>query len=273
MGFTMSKREKAVKDRPNQQDRGVLVNLKESIATIFIKYSGIDIPNERPSVFALSNPKDGGGYALVFVNDIKLDLASHTVVADACVVPLYQGIIHKVLPAIQRLTKQGLNHIATLDDETRAWRMLLPAFAERCRTWKHLNKCEYLTNGVPVALDGLDESPLCSCGKGKNLGSFANMPEWKVLHQEATRVAIGPLFTFSFMDNMGASWVKNTENEVKDKTSDLPSSSSSSSRCANCGGPGAPTLLVCSACKKTKYCSRSCQKSHWKAHKSHCISG
>ena len=276
MGMTFSEAEKKVKDRPNQADIGVMVNLKESIAVMFMKYSGLDDPRQAQMPFGLRNPVNGVGvYTLIFVNDIKLDVASHTVVVDACVVPLIKKILPKISPVLRKLSARGLLEIVTLDHETRAWRLLLPAFAERCRTWKHLDSCEYLTKGIPAEVDGLTVSPLCSCGKGKNLGSFGNVPDWKPLHDEATRIAIGPLFTFSFMEGMLVK-MKEVMEEMFGKTSGTEpqasggsslSSSSNSPKCARCGGPGKPTLQACSVCKNAKYCSKDCQKNDWKSHK------
>jgi len=277
MGMTLSEAEKKVKDRQDQADKGAMVNLKESIATVFIKHSGLDGPRQARTPFGLCNPFNGVGvYTLIFVNDIKLDVASHTVVVDACVVPLIKKIMPKISPVLGKLSDRGLIQIITLDDETRTWRLLLPAFAERCRTWKHLDTCEYLTKGIPAEVDGLTISPLCSCGTGKDLGSFGNVPDWKLLHDEATRVAIGPLFTFSFMEGTMA---KMREEIVKvGKTGGAKpqagggsSSSSNSPQCARCGGPGKPTLQACSVCKNRKYCSKDCQKNDWKTHKSQCV--
>lgn len=39
--------------------------------------------------------------------------------------------------------------------------------------------------------------------------------------------------------------------------------------CANCIAPS-PDLVTCSACKLAKYCSKACQKSNWKKHKTVC---
>ncbi|KAF8914416.1 hypothetical protein CPB84DRAFT_1669124 [Gymnopilus junonius] len=269
LGCAFSADEKQVKERPNQEDRGVLVNIKESISAIFIDHVGLR--GQRDNIFGLSDPKNGGIYALIFVNDIKLDLPSHTIVADACVVPLYNAIMGKISSALQRLTNKRFHQVVTLEDEAKVWRLLLPVLAERCRTWKHLSKCEYLSDGIPVALEGPDKSPLCSCGKGKNLGSFGSIPEWKVLHKEATRIAISPLFSFSFMEDM-VSAMKNSINKLpNDRTSAPTIALSSSKLCSNCGSHGKPKLMVCSRCKKAKYCSQSCQNAHWKAHKRLCV--
>eukprot|EP00928_Gymnodinium_smaydae_P043804 TRINITY_DN29284_c0_g2_i1.p1 TRINITY_DN29284_c0_g2~~TRINITY_DN29284_c0_g2_i1.p1 ORF type:complete len:256 (+),score=19.45 TRINITY_DN29284_c0_g2_i1:156-923(+) len=41
--------------------------------------------------------------------------------------------------------------------------------------------------------------------------------------------------------------------------------------CSFCKSPGAKKLMHCSGCKCTAYCSRACQKNHWKdSHKSEC---
>ncbi|PPQ71586.1 hypothetical protein CVT26_010554 [Gymnopilus dilepis] len=133
-GMALSQYEKDVKERPDQGDRGVLVNIKESITALFYNYTGIDGPEKQSKIFGLTDPTNGGVYTLIFVNDIKLDLASHTLIADACAVPLYRALMVKISPALQRLTDRGLNQIVTLSDEAKVWRLLLPVVAERCRT-------------------------------------------------------------------------------------------------------------------------------------------
>lgn len=273
----LSKDEKIAKEK-SSQDRGTLVNLKQSIAVIFLKWAGAvkGFEKERFTHFGLySPPPEGvGNSTLIFVNDLRLDLASHTIVADACSVPLTEQNIDKLEPALGRLSRRGIIQVVTLDDEIRLWKYLLPALAERCRTWKHLSTCEYLFKGIPACMDGFDESPLCSCGKGKDLGNFGTKSEWKEFHSEATRIALSPLFSTTWMETPKAAM----KTELKKANIGTSSSSSSISppaskslpQCANCSGPGHPTLLSCSVCKHTKYCSRACQKSHWKTHKLQC---
>ena len=283
LGLTLSANEKIARDNSAQHDPGSLVNLKASIATIFIKWAGVEKSSKNvksrfhPQAFGLYNPTDGiRVHTLIFVNDIRLDLASHTIVADACVIPLSEQNLDKLSPALMRLSGpgHGLIRVVTPDNEIKLWKLLLPALAERCRTWKHLPTCEYLLQGIPAYMEALEfeASPLCSCGKGKDLGTFGTRPEWKEFHSEATRIALSPLFSTSFI-NIPPPMKADMENANFDSTSlKSPSSEASQSftQCANCSGPGRPSLLSCSACKQTKYCSRACQKSHWKTHKLHC---
>jgi hypothetical protein len=45
--------------------------------------------------------------------------------------------------------------------------------------------------------------------------------------------------------------------------------------CANCFLPeeaGQNNLLCCARCRRIKYCSKECQRAHWKAHKKSCQS-
>jgi len=238
----------------------MIINLKESISSIFLEGSGFQLPQ----IFSLSSPTIGA-YALIFVNDLRLDLTSQTIVADACVVPLNENNGAKVMETMKRSSKQNIA-ISTLDDEVRAWKHLLPAFVERCRTWHHGDLCEYRTRGIPACSmdDNWDSttSPLCSCGLGKDLGGFADMDDWKAIRSEATRIAISPLFPLIPLQK------SLTKKEDSGKTSNsLPDAN----LCAQCGGPGQPKLLVCGRCKKIQYCSQKCQKAHWRQHKAICM--
>ena len=206
LGLSFSDKERIAREYLTQQDpAGSLVSLKESIAAVFFRWAVVEKSSEsmksRFHPFGLYVRTGGiGVYTLIFVNDIRLDLASNTIVADACVIPLSQQNLVKLSPALERLSGFRGVVINTSDDEVKLWKHLLPALAERCRTWKHLPTCKYLHQGIPAYMEGLEfeASPLCSCGKGKDLGTFGTRPEWKEFHSEATRIALSPLFSSSF---------------------------------------------------------------------------
>jgi hypothetical protein len=277
LGLTFSDKERIAKENSTQEDRGPLINLKESITAVFSLWAGAEKSSKnvksRFPPLALHS-RTSGIYTLIFVNDIRLDLASHTIVADACVIPLSDQNLDKLFPALGKLSGMGQVLINTPDDEIKLWKLLLPALAERCRTWKHLPTCEYLIQGIPAYMEDLEfeASPLCSCGKGKDLGTFGTRPEWKEFHSEATRIALSPLFSSSFLK------IPTKNDEAESKNANTGSSSKSPvskasqcpAQCANCNGSGQPSLLSCGVCKQTKYCSRTCQKNHWKTHKLHC---
>ena len=274
LGMSISEAERELADAgPNE--KGPLLNIKESIQNIFASALGLP-PHPRSEVIGLHNSDRGGTYTLIFINGVRLDMAAHTILVDASVVPLTESLVVKISPVLQAVTTMKMANLPTNDEEMRAWRMILPVFAERCRTWEHTPNCEYLARGIPacLVLDGIEESPLCSCGKGRDLGAFGANPKWKLVHKEAVRIAIGPLFSFSFFEGFQAK-VRDGASE-KDRL-DVPNPSTRSpvitsdpDHCANCGASGQPTHQVCSACKKTKYCSRACQTSHWKTHKPQC---
>ena len=277
-GLAYSDKEKIAKENSTQQDRGSLVNLKESIAAVFSGWAGVEKGSKKVKsrfhpLGLFSRTGGIGVYTLIFVNDIRLDLASHTIVADACVIPLSEQNFDKLSLALKKLNDiaHDLIRVVTPDDEIKLWKLLLPALAERCRTWKHLPTCEYL-QGLPTYMEGLEfeTSPLCSCGKGKDLGTFGTRPEWKEFHSEATRIALSPLFSTSFIKMPTKKADVENANIGSSLKSPVSRASQSLSQCANCSGPGQPSLLSCSVCKQTKYCSRTCQKSHWKTHKLHC---
>jgi len=244
-------------DKQNMQQSeafGIATSIKQSVSSLILKSS------ESINVFGISNPDPKIGlYTLIFVNELRLDLSSRSVVVDACVVPLTKYNTQKVMATMQI---DGLSTISLVEDDGRAWKAVLPVFAERCRTWKHNDQCEYRKCGIPACGEGAWDfaaSPLCSCGLGQDLGAFAELPDWKPIHSEATRIAISPFFPFSFLGKGG-------------RTSGAASSGpvSNDDVCAHCSGPGLPKLLVCGRCKQIKYCSQACQKTHWKTHKLLC---
>ena len=119
------------------------------------------------------------------------------------------------------------------------------------------------------------KSPLCSCGKGKDLGIFGTKPEWnlKEFYLEATRIALSPLFSSSFPELPGMELEADMGNADIGYSTSLKSPvsevSQSLTQCANCSHWAWTAINFCN---QTKYCSRTCRKKHWKTHKLHCSS-
>jgi hypothetical protein len=246
----------------NLEDVAPLINLKKSISVMSTLYIKPHLHDQRKqlNVFCLLDPRDSCMDTLFFVNGIKFDLGSHTVVIDACAVPLKANLeMHPALANLQNKLQGSIPGINKSFNEIRLWKLLMPTLAERCRTWKHTEACEYRTRGIPASLEGLMHSPLCSCGKGKNLGWFGTVAEWAPFHKEATRMAIGPLFTFASMEDT----LRAVANEKTSQATLVKK------LCAGCGNFG--TLQTCAACLKVRYCSPECQRAHWKTHKPACL--
>ncbi|KAK0443908.1 uncharacterized protein EV420DRAFT_1575331 [Desarmillaria tabescens] len=181
---------------------------------------------------------------VIFLRHLRLDLASHTVVIDCFVLP----ITKRVDWALEVLNRKPMLIIKTHSAEIKAWKQMLPAITERCRTWSHTDNCEYLTRRIPVSLEDF-ETPLCSCGLGHGVGSyFKDAGLDKKFCNYVTTAAISPLFALSFLESMGRSQI----------------------RCAaqDCGKKEG--LRLCARCRTVSYCSALCQKSDWKRHKVVC---
>ena len=231
-------------------DLDVITRMKQTIQYLFSHGSGLG-----NSIASLSVPEQGGIDTLIFINGVCLDLASHTVVIDACILPLSKEL------SFLTLTGQ-VGELKMQADEVKVWKHLLPAFTERCRKWTHTADCEYQSRGIPV-FEEFRQSPLCSCGRGKNIGpTFAQNENWKDFAPYVTRAAISPLFAALFVDTFGG--------DLASTVSSGPGPSRDDQTCANCRGPGKPKLLLCAACKNIRYCSPSCQKADWKDHKTSC---
>jgi hypothetical protein len=246
IGLTLTDRERALRERDIRTD--TLTNLKATIHAILVGAAGIQERKSR--IFGL-NVK-GNIDTVIFVPTLRFDLASHTLVADAYVLPLNWERLRKVEKTLMEIIGELL-HVELWGDEVAVWKRFLPALAERCRTWKHGPNCEFLAEKtIPLSLEH-ENDPLCSCGKGKDIGAaFTKEEKWASAAPFVTRIAIGPIFGVPYVEGIGGFKGPATQ------------------RCAHCGGPGKPKLLDCGGCKSISYCSVGCQKGDWKKHKPTC---
>ena len=257
LAYTLTDREVALRERDIRTD--TLTNVKTTIHGILVCATGMR--QKRVRNFGLS--VKGNIDTVIFVPTLRFDLASHTFVADAYVLPLNWDRLRKAEKTLGVIIGE-LARVELWGDEVAAWKRLMPALAERCRTWKHGPNCEFLAKkSIPLSLEH-ENDPLCSCGKGKDISAaFMKEKKWASAAPFVTRIAIGPIFGVPYIEDVGGfmdTVMRGIGEEVK-KSRDM---------CARCGGSGKPKLLVCSGCKSISYCSADCQKEDWKNHKPTC---
>ncbi|XP_044717256.1 MYND finger domain-containing protein [Hirsutella rhossiliensis] len=247
------------------------VNFKESIFTMFMLVSGLQ--GGQTGLFAINHPERGGVHMLILVSAMRLDGDAASVVLDAAVIPLTMELItserfKSFLIIIQSLECCMLN---VNDAELILWKRALPSLVERCRTWGHVQKCEYRRKGatVPLSIEP-GKQVVCSCGNGKLPKDFVSLPEWDAAAPNAVRVAISPTYAVPFVEDA-------VDSSFADMMDGAAPQTTISERCHGCGrgegGAQAVTLKKCTRCMRAKYCSEECQKKDWKKHRTECKRG
>jgi hypothetical protein len=69
-------------------------------------------------------------HILFFVSCLRLEIANHTAVLDAAVLPLTDRLMPRIDPFLAALTNMGFYNIKVDDDELRLWKELLPALVD-----------------------------------------------------------------------------------------------------------------------------------------------
>ncbi|KAJ7025759.1 hypothetical protein C8F04DRAFT_1127487 [Mycena alexandri] len=246
LGSMMSAREYALR-KAHEDD--ALMRVKETINTIFVRSSGAQGGDKIHRLFNLVEKESNNCDTVLFVSDLKFDLSSHTIVCDGYVLPLTKNLLSRIEVQFRKLIP-AMYGIPVSKVEIAAWKRLMPALVERCRTWKHTDTCEYIVQGKVPLTDEMERDPLCSCGKGKDVDGMLKVPEWSKLARFAVRIAFSPLFAVSYLEKVGRD--------------------PAAGRCFVCRGKGKPKMMKCTACGKVRYCSKECQSKDWKAHKPKC---
>jgi len=245
-----SKREVSMKTN-NEQDP--LVSVKTNIRDIMVLVSGV---NRQQPIRVFSLVDDLNSDTVLFVNDLKFDLPSHTLFLDAYVLTTDEDLMSTIrTPFFAILDAENAKGtqfgIALAPGGLRLWKHLLPAIVERGRTtWTHTANCEYATTGTIPLSEEADVIPICSCGRGKDVDGMKKDPLWAKMAPYVTRVALSPLFSVSFLEPIIRA--------------------EADRRCSVCRKKGRSKLKKCKTCQVERYCSVECQSSDWGSHRSQC---
>ena len=307
LGSQLSQRNNDTLMDPAHPD--VLANIKRAIYSIIERATGME--GGRPvRVFSLQLV-DGAHTAnrmpvlevhtILFIDKVRFDVAAHAMVCDAFVMHT-SALPPHAASALSEVYRQGFLPVSVWTAATmRAWKQMLPALAERCRTtWTHNANCEYIAQGkIPLGLGTSEGDPLCSCGRGKDVEGTGMMKDgvWRKFAPHATRIALSQIFPVPYIEDI--LWPGELPQSPRDEATSTSSAhlidhaapspahangsngkettgnalpELGAARCDRCKKKESADLklLVCSRCKKAVYCSRECQKSDWKTHKLRC---
>ncbi|XDG05416.1 hypothetical protein ABKA04_005031 [Annulohypoxylon sp. FPYF3050] len=260
--FQFSARERELRD--STEPPTLRMNFKETLFSLFMLSSGLQ--GGQTGLFALQHP-ESGNQMLIFVRSIRLNGAEGSVVADAAVIPFTRHMVEtgEIESFLYILRELQICSLTVNDEELVLWKHVLPALAERCRTWSHGKKCEYKKRKI-IPLDTKEGEPfMCSCGKGKLPPGFINLPDWdKTASKHAVRIAISPIFSVPFVEHI-VDWKLVKAQDATDF--------GQADRCRNCNATHTKKggeLMKCARCKEVMYCSPECQKKDWKKHRMEC---
>ena len=254
---------------------------KDSLNVLFASFAGLNQNYGVVNTFQLT--VNGDCHTLLFANSVRHDLDLGSIVMDAYIVPLTEPRVRQLMPALGKLTDSKVVAVKLSPGESTLWKSVLPALAERCRSWKHKPSCGYRTKGVPLSTAN-NKTPLCSCGEGKVHAGFHKNKLWAPFAKYATRIAIMPIFPVPYLEplmsdakkDLKASSAKSGDSSSSSSTEAQnrprpipPTGASQATECDACGRTDT-SLKACTGCGKVRYCNQACQKAAWKDHKKNC---
>ncbi|KAG9942763.1 hypothetical protein KCU85_g9084, partial [Aureobasidium melanogenum] len=264
-----------------------MAQLKEIIRQWFLTYAGISGSANGQDIRLFTLMRDVRSSKIlpewmVVAKALRHDRDTGSVFLDAFFVPTTPEVI-KLNPYKAMVNGKLVGNTAVVIASKEAmdlWQRLVPALAERCRSWEHTSDCKYRVKS--------DKTSLCSCGQGQDA---AIMPElYKKIARFATRIAIPIIFAVPYVEAVGGQEIMGElATALKQHLKmdqhlgatdamlsaalkigqDLKQKPADTASCDNCGNKG-PGLKVCSRCEKVKYCNHACQKAAWKTHKKVC---
>ena len=155
MGGSLSQSDRLINDLGNEILTSPKLDLKQSLFFIFQSFAGMN-PRRPESVryFRLTSRKNMRCHTLIFVNRVLHDLDLGSVVLDVWALPLPIPRVKEFGSNLARVQETELLGVLLSEKRSILWKRLLPALAERCRTWNHGTECEYQTKGVIPLVHG-----------------------------------------------------------------------------------------------------------------------
>ena len=258
--------------------------LKQSIQTMIATFAGLNpkMKTKSPRIFQLTH--QGSCHTIIFANVLRHDLDLGSIVLDTCVVPLTYAKLQDLYESLSDMSKQITCGIVLSKRESALWKRLIPTLVERCRTWPHKKSCEYQKRGGVAPLSTEEhETPLCSCGEGKDLPpGFGKGDDawWAPFAKYATRMALAPIFPVPYVEPTMSRLLDHVK-KPRPSTGNVPANVTAApptaepgsdileEKCENCGNSKGP-FRKCARCGKVRYCNHACQKADWKVHKKNC---
>ena len=282
MGTTVSDTERPLSKLDQATTTNAKYDLKQSLNILFLTFAGLNEQSNAPSKTFQLALETTGAHTLIFATGIRHDLDLGSLVMEAYVVPFTIPRVKELLQPLQALQGTEPRSIRVSNDESILWKRMLPALAERCRTWEHKSTCEYRNKGAPLSTEA-GKSPLCSCGEGRISGgelTKLGLKEWAPFAKYATRVAIAPIFPVPYIESSMSDILKKSPAarsqhagiSAPTLTRQTLKSAGAVAKCDKCGKAG-DRLLVCGGCRKVRYCGPECQKAARKEHKGDYVRG
>ena len=175
-------------------DRFPLAPSLSSIITQCTGISKISPHTQRPRAIYLPG-------TFILILEVRLDLSSHTITLDACVVGGETAFELGFAALLD--TPEVCHQPDCSEEEIKAWREYLPAITERCRTWSHdSRRCTWIQSRKVPASSDPGTNPLCECGAGTIPEELLKLGDWGVsmpgaaaaLAMHGKRAAISPFF-------------------------------------------------------------------------------
>jgi MYND finger len=293
VSMALSGRERDLNKAVGQaRETTALLELKESLHMMYIGAVGQHPDRGTVKNFQLiARCSDDNCDTVILASAVRHDHDAGSLLLDAYAVPLTNSRIIHMVSSLQAFVNSKPLCIRLSVQEEILWKHLLPAAAERCRTWTHKGSCEYDTRGCVPLSTAHEENPLCSCGEGEmsedfpNSGTTTTNMGYSLFRKYATRVAIPVLFAVPHVENVipkhsqrsdffnvatrssPSTQPANTTQSVTQSPS--PSQERAMVACGKCGAVKAG-LKSCARCGKVRYCNHACQKADWKDHKKVC---